>query len=275
MTGWLVTGVGGGLGRAVAEAALADGDVVAGTVRNAAALAAFEALAPGRATGLLMEASDPASIERAVAVAERATGGIGVLVANAGRGLVGALEETSLDEVRALFEVNVFGPIAVMQAVLPLMRGRGGGRIVNITSVSGLAAWIGTSVYGATKYAMECVGETLANEVREHGITVINVAPGALRTEFAGRSLARTACQLDAYDGAAREAERVLTAGAGQERGDPARAAAAILAAVRAEHPPLHLLLGEDALHYAEAARDRLAADIERWRATSLSVAFD
>ena len=275
MTGWLITGVGGGLGRAVAKAALAAGDVVAGTVRSRAAIAAFEVLAPGRAVGLIMEASDPDSIARAVECAEHATGGIEVLVANAGRGLVGALEETSLDEMRALFEVNVFGPIAAIQAVLPLMRGRGGGRIVNITSVSGLAAWVGTSAYGATKHAMECVGETLANEVREHGITVVNVASGGLRTEFGGRSLARAGRRLAAYDGAARDAERTFASSAGHEAGDPERAAAAILAIVRAEDPPMHLLLGEDALHYAETAMDRLTVEISRWRSLSASTMFD
>jgi NAD(P)-dependent dehydrogenase (short-subunit alcohol dehydrogenase family) len=272
---WLVTGSNSGLGHAIAVLALGEGEVVVGTVRSETARVAFEALAPGRAFGVLMEARDPESVTQAVATAERLTGGIDVLVANAGRGLVGALEETSLAEIRELFEINVFGAVSVIQAVLPGMRMRGAGHIVNVTSVSGLAAWVGTSIYGATKYAMECIGETLANEVREHGIKVTNVAPGGLRTDFAGRSLARTACRLDAYDGAARDADRAFAQYGGQERGDPARVAAAILAMVRSPEPPVHLLLGEDALHYAEDAIGRLQADIDRHRAVSLSTHFD
>lgn len=274
MRNWLITGVGRGLGRALAEAVLAEGECVAGTVRSEAARTAFEALAPGRAFGLLMEARDPVSVAAAATDAERLTGGIDVLVANAGRGLVGALEETSLDEIRDLFEVNVFGPITLIQAVLPAMRARRAGHIVNITSVSGLAAWVGTSVYGATKYAMECVGETLANEVREHGIKVTNVAPGGMRTDFAGRSLAVTAQRMADYDGAARDADRAFASYGGQEQGDPVRAAAAIIAAVRAPEPPVHLLLGKDAVHYAEEAIARLQGEIDRWRELSLSTSF-
>ena len=275
MAGWLVTGASSGLGRAIAEAALAQGDIVVGTVRSEAARLAFEALQPGRSFGVLMEVRDPRSVEQAVADAEQATGGIDILVANAGRGLVGALEETSLEEMRDLFEVNVFGAISVIQAALPRMRARGAGHIVNVTSVSGLASWVGTSIYGATKYAMECIGQTLAAEVREHGISVTNVAPGGLRTDFAGRSLARTALQMSEYDGAARQAERVLVAGHGTEPGDPVRAAAAIVAIAGMPNPPMHLLLGPDAVHYAEAAMQALKADIEQWRSVSLSTAAE
>lgn len=273
MTRWFITGIGSGLGRALAEAALAAGDIVAGTLRSEAACLAFEAIAPGRAIGLMMEARDTGSVQRAVAEAERRLGAIDVLVCNAGRGLVGALEETSLAEMRDLFEVNVFGPIAVMQAALPAMRARRSGRIINITSVSGLAAWVGTSVYGASKYAMECIGETLANEVREHGIFVTNVAPGGLRTDFAGRSMALTRTRMDAYDGAARDAERSFASHRGEEPGDPVRAAAAILEIARAPEPPMHLLLGADAIHYAEGAAARLAGDIARWRELGRSIA--
>lgn len=275
MRRWLITGTSSGLGRAVAEAALAVGDEVAGTARDAAACAAFEALVPGRSIGLRMEARDAMSVSEAVAEAERRLGGIDILVANAGRGLVGALEETSLAEIRDLFEINVFGAIALMQAVLPGMRSRGAGHIVNVTSVSGLAPWVGTSVYGATKYAMECVGATLAAEVAEFGIRVTNVAPGGLRTNFSGRSLAVADAQIAAYDGAARDAERSFTANRGDEPGDPQRAAATILELIGMTEPPLHLLLGEDALHYAEHNMLVLQQDMMRWRELSLSISQD
>jgi NAD(P)-dependent dehydrogenase (short-subunit alcohol dehydrogenase family) len=140
MANWLITGVGGGLGRALAKAALDAGHQVAGTVRQPAALADFETLAPGRARGFLADMADEASVKAAVEQAETALGGLDVLVNNAGYGLVGAIEESSLAEIRAQFEVNVFGPVAAIQAVLPHFRRRGGGHIINITSVSGLAA---------------------------------------------------------------------------------------------------------------------------------------
>src|SRR5437879_9571696 len=153
MANWLSTGVGGGLGRALAKAALDAGLQVAGTVRRPEALADFEALAPGRARGFLADMADEASVRAAVEQAETALGGLDVLVNNAGYGLVGAVEEASLAEIRAQFEVNVFGPVAAIQAVLPHFRRRGRGHIINITSVSGLAAWAGTGVYCGSKHA--------------------------------------------------------------------------------------------------------------------------
>ncbi|ADG10271.1 KR domain-containing protein [Caulobacter segnis] len=272
---WMITGVSGGLGREIARAALERGDVVVGTVRRPEAVAAFEALAPGRAHGVVMDVTDTAAIATAVAKAERATGTIDVLVNNAGYGLVGAVEEASLDEVRAQFEVNVFGPLAVLKAVLPAMRARRAGRIINITSVSGLAVWAGTGVYCASKWALEGLTQTLAQEVAELGILVVNVAPGGLRTDFATGSKVIVADKLSDYDGLARDAERIMADHAGQEPGDPAKAARAILTIADVEAPPMHLLLGEDALKYAGYAAQGLAADIEAWKALSLSIGFN
>jgi len=272
---WLITGVSGGLGREIAAAALARGDVVAGTVRKLADVAAFEALAPGRAHGLVMDVTDLVAVENAVKAAQALTGQIDVLVNNAGYGLVGAVEEASLDEVRAQFETNVFGPLTVLKAVLPAMRARRSGRIVNITSVSGLAVWAGTGVYCASKWALEALTQSLAAEVAELGIKVVNVAPGGLRTAFAKGSKTIVEGKLADYDGLARDAERIMADHAGSEPGDPKKAALAVLAVVDAENPPLHLLLGEDALKYAGYAIDGLKADIEAWRETSLSIGFD
>ena len=270
---WMITGVSAGLGRAIARAALDRGDRVAGTVRSPAAAQAFEALEPGRAFAFQLEVTDAAAVTRTVASIERQFGAIDVVVNNAGYGLVGAVEEASLDEVRAQFETNVIGPLAVLKAVLPAMRARRGGRVVNISSVSGLATWPGTGVYCASKFALVALTQTLAAEVAELGVRVINVAPGGLRTDFAGRSQHVVADKIADYDGLAREAERILADHAGHEPGDPAKAAAAILAVVDAEAPPNHLLLGEDALKYASLGRDALWADIAAWR--HLSIAFD
>ncbi|USQ94433.1 oxidoreductase [Caulobacter sp. RL271] len=272
---WMITGVSGGLGREIARAALARGDVVVGTVRKPEAAAAFEAFAPGRAHGVVMDVTDTAAATAAVARAESVTGTIDVLVNNAGYGLVGAVEEASLEEVRAQFETNVFGPLAVLKAALPAMRARRAGRIINITSVSGLAVWAGTGVYCASKWALEGLTQTLAQEVAELGIKVVNVAPGGLRTDFAQGSKTIVAEKFADYDGLARDAERIMADHAGQEPGDPTKAALAILTIADAEDPPLHLLLGEDALKYAGYAAQGLAADIDAWKALTLSIGFN
>ncbi len=274
MTKWLITGVGGGLGRALAKAALDRGDEVAGTVRSAAHLAAFEALSPGRACGFLADMADEAAVRGAVQGALSALGGLDVLVNNAGYGLVGAVEEASLAEIRAQFEVNVFGPVAAIQAVLPHFRERRGGHIINITSVSGLAAWAGTGIYCGSKHALEGIGQTLAQEVAEFGIKVTNVEPGGMRTDYAGRSLIVTQHKIADYDGAARNAERILAGHAGQEAGDPAKVAAAILRIAGAEDAPLQLLLGADAVHYATQHAAAFQEEFGRWAALSLSTAF-
>jgi NAD(P)-dependent dehydrogenase (short-subunit alcohol dehydrogenase family) len=274
MTNWLITGIGGGLGRAVAQAALARGDVVVGTTRSDED-AEFKAMAPGRAHVLTVDLTDEASVRAAAARAEELTGGVERLLNNAGYGLVGAIEEVSVNEAKALFEINLFGAIRAIQAVLPAMRARGAGHIVNVTSVSGHAPWAGTGIYGATKYALECVGQTLAQEVAPFGIRVTNVAPGGFRTGFASWGLKIAAKEIGEYENSAHVARHVLTAGAGNEKGDPVRGAAAILAALDAPQPPLHLLLGEDALHYA---RDQIAfvgSEIDKWEAFSLSTAFE
>ena len=193
-----------------------------------------------------------------------------MLVNNAGYGLVGAVEESSAAEVRDQFEVNVFGQLAMIRAVLPFMRARRAGRIVNITSVSGLATWAGTGVYCASKFALEAIGRTLAAEVAELGIKVINVAPGGMRTDYAGRSLVTTAQEFPDYDGVARQAKMMLTAhaGTGGRRPGSGRPRDPHRRSTR-RNPPLNLLLGADALHYAEDEIARLQAEIEAWRAVS------
>ncbi|MCE7798020.1 oxidoreductase [Sphingobium sufflavum] len=274
MTTWLITGIGGGFGRAIATAALARGDTVVGTTR-AAGDAGFEALAPGRAHAISVDLRDEASVTAAVAKAEELTGGIDRLVNNAGYGLVGAIEEVTLDEVKALFEINLFGGIRMIQAALPFLRARGAGHIVNITSVSGLAPWSGTAIYGASKYAMECIGQTLAQEVAPFGVRVTNVAPGGFRTGFAETGLNIAAREIAAYDGGAHFARQSLTDGAGKEKGDPALAAAAILTVLDAPEPPLHFLLGADALHYARDQMALLESQIATWEELSLSTAYE
>ncbi|MCJ1960662.1 oxidoreductase [Novosphingobium mangrovi (ex Hu et al. 2023)] len=273
MTNWLITGIGGGLGRELAKAALARGDTVVGLTRKRED-AELTALAPERMHIVQVNLADEASVEAAVARAQILTGGIDRLVNNAGYGLVGAIEEVSIEEARALFEINVFGALRMIRAVLPAMRAQKRGHIVNVTSVSGHAPWAGTGIYGASKYALECIGQTLAQEVAPMNIGVTNVAPGGMRTEFAGGNLTIAARDIAEYDEVAHFARRSLTENAGSEAGDPARAAQAILEALDAPEPPLHLLLGEDALHYASDQHARVAQDMQTWETLARSIAF-
>jgi NAD(P)-dependent dehydrogenase (short-subunit alcohol dehydrogenase family) len=274
----MITGVAGGLGRAIAAAALARGDTVAGTVRRAAEMDQFENLAPGRALGYVLDVTDEAALHAAAADIEARTsalGGIAFLVNNAGYGLVGAVEEASLAEVRAQFEVNVFGALAATQAVLPAMRARRGGRIINISSVSGVATWGGTGIYCASKFALEGMMQTLAQEVAELGIKVVNVEPGGMRTDYAGRSAIKTARHLNDYDGLARNAERTMAAHNGHEPGDPAKIAQIVLQMADHEAPPLQLLLGADAVFYATQKQAQSQAELGQWMPLSMSTAFD
>lgn len=271
---WLITGVSGGLGEALARAALARGDKVCGTVRTRSDLAAFEALAPGCARAFVADMAEEAAVRAAVEAAEAALEGLDVVVANAGYGLVGAVEEASLAEIRAQFEVNVFGPIAAIQAALAHFRRRRAGHVIAVTSVSGVAAWAGTGIYCASKHALEGAVLTLAQEVAELGVKVTCVEPGGMRTNYASRSLLVAAARIADYDGAARNAERILGEHAGREPNDPARVAAAILAIAGIADPPLQLLLGADAVLYATRQVAAFQGEIGRWAPLSLSTGF-
>ncbi len=271
---WMITGVSTGLGRALAEAALAAGDRVVGTVRNAAALDDFTGLAPDRAIGMLVDVTDEAAVHDAVAAAEAQTGGIDILVANAGYGLVAGVEEASLAEIRAQFEVNVFGAVATIQAVLPYMRARRAGRILPITSVSGLVGWPSLGIYSGSKFALEGICETLALEVAPLGISVTMIEPGGLKTDFATRSRFESAQQIAEYDATVGASRRILAGHAGHEPGDPARAAQAILTVAAAEAPPLRLLLGTDALGYAQHKLSAQQAEIVAWAGLSTTSDF-
>ncbi|HEX3756469.1 MAG TPA: oxidoreductase [Rhizomicrobium sp.] len=270
---WLITGVGSGLGKALAAAVLAAGNTVAGTVRSEDAKNAFEADASGRARGFVMDLRDTSGIADTVKAVER-LGPIDVLVNNAGHGLAGAVEEASLAEARDQFEVNLFGPLGLIQAVLPGMRARRNGIIVNITSVSGLATWQGTGLYCASKFALEAIGETLADEVAPLGIKVINVEPGGMRTAFS-RSLTRARRKIADYATTAHSSEHILAERAGRESGDPGKMAWHILAAVTAESLPRHLLLGADAMHYVTRRMGAMLTEFGQWAPVTLDTQFD
>src|SRR5271169_6269235 len=196
----VITGVSSGFGRSLAEAALSDGHRVVGTLRNEAARAEFDRLSPGRSFGKLLDLTQGAPIAPLVAKVEVEIGAIDVLVNNAGYGHEGTVEESSLDDLRRQFEVNVFGAVAMIQAVLPYMRKRRSGHIINITSMGGFITLPGLGFYHGSKFALEGISETLGKEVKSLGIHVTAVAPGAFRTEWAGRSLVRAERKIADYD---------------------------------------------------------------------------
>jgi NAD(P)-dependent dehydrogenase (short-subunit alcohol dehydrogenase family) len=267
----LITGVSTGFGRALSEAALAKGYRVVGTVRNEAARAAFEALKPGQAFARLLDVTNTAAIAPLVAEIERDVGAIDVLVNNAGYGFEGILEESTLDEFRHQFDVNVFGAIAMMQAVLPFMRKRRSGRILNITSMGGYTTFPGISAYHGSKFALVGISETLAKEVRDLGIYVTSIAPGGFRTDWAGRSLIRKERSIVDYDTVFEPARKRRQDMSGKQIGDPTKAAAAMLTLIEAKNPPTNLLLGSDALRLVREKLDSLKSEIDAWEKLTLS----
>jgi NAD(P)-dependent dehydrogenase (short-subunit alcohol dehydrogenase family) len=274
MANWLITGVSSGFGRALAEVIFKKGGTVAGTVRKEKDKAEFERLAPGKAFAILLDVTDEKAVRQGVKEAEQKTGGIDVLVNNAGYGFEGAVEEATLAEFRHQFDVNVFGAVAVIQAILPFMRARRHGHIVNISSIGGLTAFPGIGAYHGSKFALEGISESLAKEVRHLGIKVTIVEPGGFRTDWAGRSMLHVDQTIPDYDASAGAFRRMLAERNGKQTGDPRKAAEAIILAVESEEPPLHLLLGPDALRLAGEKLGALTAEILKWAPVSADTDF-
>jgi NAD(P)-dependent dehydrogenase (short-subunit alcohol dehydrogenase family) len=273
MKKWFITGVSSGLGRALAVAALGAGDVVAGSVRHEAARNEFNALQPDRARAFIMGVADHDGVTTTIRQADEAIGGIDVLVNNAGVSLEGTIEETSWAEIYEQFQVNVFGPVAVMKAALPAMRERRRGLIVNITSLAGYATGGGTGVYGGAKLALEGISKSLAKECAPFGIAVMTVIPGAFRTDLgANRRSARDSIADYAPQNEARRTR--LAALSGHQRGDPSRAAQAIIAAVNTTPAPRRLVLGIDAADYIAADLVAFGEEIRQWESLSRATDF-
>lgn len=267
----LITGVSSGFGRALAQQALLAGHRVVGTARNEPDRQAFEALAPGRAFGRLLDVTDTAAIDALVADIETNIGAIDVLVNNAGYGHEGILEESTLAELRQQFEVNVFAPAALIKAVLPHMRARRRGHILNITSMGGFITMPGIAWYCGSKFALEGISEVLGKEVAPFGIHVTAVAPGSFRTDWAGRSMARAPRSIDDYDALFDPIRSAREAKSGHQLGDPVKAAQAMLQVIDSDAPPRHLLLGSDALQLVRAKLDTMAKSIDAWEQLSRS----
>ncbi len=260
---WLITGANSGLGRAVTEAAVAAGDVAVATARRAGALDGLAAVHPRQVDVLPLDVTDAAAVDATIRDVISRHGRIDVLVNNAGRTHVGAAEETTDAELRGLFEVHLFGPAALTRAVLPHMRSRRSGAIVQISSMGGQMSFAGFSAYSATKFALEGMSEALADEVRPLGIKVLIIEPGAFRTGLFGNHSA--SAPIPAYAETVGRTRQMVETSAGTQPGDPAKAAAAILTALDAPDTPLRLPLGDDAVDAILGHLDSTRADIETW----------
>ena len=262
---WLITGASTGLGRVLAEQVLAGGGQVAATARKPEQLALLREKYGQNVFTQALDVTDEASVEDAVAAIEQHFGRIDVLVNNAGYGLVGAVEEAAEADIRQVFETNVFGLLRVTRAVLPGMRARRAGHILNLSSIGGLIASPGLGYYNATKFAVEALSESLTGELKPLGIRVTVVEPGPFRTDFLGRSGVISDTQIADYNSTAGNARKYFAENDGKQKGDPVRAAQAMMAAVEAaESPaagaaPKHLLLGQ-------SAWERMSARVEQWQ---------
>ncbi|MGO4629500.1 oxidoreductase [Streptomyces sp. 2RAF24] len=271
---WLITGANSGFGRAFAEAAIGAGDVVVAAARRTGTLDDLVAAHPDQVEAVALDVTDHAAVDRVVAgIAER-HGRIDVLVNNAGRTHVGSVEETDDAELRSLFDVHVFGPAALTRAVLPHMRARRSGAIVQLSSVGGQMSMAGFGAYSATKFALEGLSEALAAEVNPLGIRVLIVEPGAFRTSLFGNGSLSTDTVADYADtvGATRA---FVEGGDGGQAGDPAKAAAAVLAALDAEEPPLRLALGSDSIDTIYGHLEQVRGDLAAWEKVGRETGFD
>ncbi|KGT91228.1 oxidoreductase [Enterobacter cancerogenus] len=271
----LITGVSSGFGRALALEALAKGYRVIGTVRNVEAKLAFEQLHPQNALAFELDVTHFAAIDDLIADIEADQGPIDVLVNNAGYGHEGIMEESSLEEMRRQFDVNVFGAVAMIKAVLPFMRQRRRGHILNITSMGGFITMPGISYYCGSKFALEGISETLSKELAPFNIHVTAVAPGSFRTDWAGRSMVRSARSISDYDALFDPIRQAREEKSGKQLGDPQKAAHAMLAIIESDNPPAHLLLGSDALKLVKDKLVALNAEIEAWETLTRSTDGD
>ncbi|MFF8400414.1 oxidoreductase [Streptomyces sp. NPDC015684] len=271
---WLVTGASSGFGRAIGEAAVAAGDVVIGAARRPKALDDLVAAHPDQVEALRLDVTDTAALEGAVRDVVARHGRIDVLVNNAGRTHVGAVEETTERELRDLFDLHVFGPTALVRAVLPHMRERRSGAIVQMSSMGGQMSFAGFGAYSGTKFALEGISEALADEVAEFGIKVLIVEPGGFRTSLMESGRAGVSADSGIYAKVG-ETRGFVSGGDGTQPGDPAKAAALILAALGAERTPLRLPLGDDGVSAVLAHLDQVREDVTAWEKRTRATGFE
>lgn len=272
---WLITGCDSGMGYRIAETALENGDRVAATVLSKELQGPLKERFPDRCRYYHLDIRDSKMVSEVVSRIHGDFGSIDVLVNNAGYGLLGSLEETSEDEYRRLFDVNVFGLAEITKAVLPIMRKQRSGRIINTASQAGFVGVMGLAFYSASKFAVEGLSEALAREVAPFGIHVSIIEPGSFRTEFAGNSLALSAKVIEDYASTAGVIRAGLTGKHGKQPNDPGKLGKVVWKLSTAEKPPMHLAIGEDCLLEILGKLDAVRAQAEEWRDVSCSTYFD
>jgi NAD(P)-dependent dehydrogenase (short-subunit alcohol dehydrogenase family) len=272
---WLITGCSTGLGRALAEAVLAAGQNAVVTARDAGKVADLATNISDRVLPLALDVTDSTQVTDAVSQAEEKFGHIDVLVNNAGYGYRAAVEEGDESDIRQLFETQFFGAVAMIKAVLPGMRARRSGAIVNISTIGVQIMPAGSGYYAASKAALEAMSGALHGELKPLGISVTVIEPGGFRTDFAGRSLTQSSTVIDDYAETAGKRRKEHDTAHGTQPGDPAKAAKAIIAAVESDEPPAFLLLGNDALNTYRRINEAKLDTINKWEHLSTSTDID
>lgn len=272
---WFITGISSGLGKALAQSVIEKGDFVIGTFRHQTQADIFNNQYKEEAFALKLDITNPQEIQEAFQTIQSRFGRLDVLVNNAGFGFAGAVEETSDDEVRMVFEANFFGTLQVTQAALPIFRQQQHGHIIQISSHGGIKAFPGFGIYNASKFALEGFSEALAAEVATLGIKVTIVEPGPFRTGFANTSFKEAQNRIDDYDATAGAFRARMKQVDGKQEGDPAKAALAIIKIVELEHPPLRLPLGKIAIGTITAKLDSVKKDLLEWSTVAESAVFD
>ena len=271
---WFITGCSTGFGRSLAKEILQLGYKAVVTSRKKEDVADLVASYPETAISLALDVTDKSQIASSVTAAIEHFGRIDVLVNNAGIGYFGAIEESDEEEVRRMFDINVFGLANVTKAVLPIMRKQRSGHILNVASIGGLVSFPAVGFYNATKYAVDGLSESLAKEVAHLGIKVTIIAPSGFRTDWAGRSAKNSDIVIDDYAPSAHQNKDSIRGYSGNQPGDPERAAKAIVKAVESANPPLRLLLGAAALKNARIKLDQLKTDFDNWQETTVGADF-
>lgn len=271
---WLITGISSGLGQALAQTVIERGDRVIGTFRQEAQIDTFNDLYPNKAIGIKLDLTNPIDIQHAFEFVQSKFGKLDVLVNNAGLGFAGAIEETSEEETRGIFEANFFGVLELTRVFLPLFRQQRSGNIIQISSHGGFKAFAGFGIYNASKFALEGFSEALAQEIEPLGIKLTIVEPGPFRTKFAGTSLKFAERTIDDYLATAGAFRERLKSVDGLQEGDPNKAATAIYNLTTLDKSPLRLPLGKVALHSLASKLASVQTDLDNFRGVAESVVY-
>jgi NAD(P)-dependent dehydrogenase (short-subunit alcohol dehydrogenase family) len=272
---WLITGISGGFGKVLTEEVLSHGDFVIGSFRHRNQVDEFNAAHAGKALGVLMDITKKEEVDAVFQMLQKDFGKLDVLVNNAGFGILGAIEEVSLEECRKVLETNFFGTLYVTQQALPLMRKQQSGHIIQFSSQAGIKSAAGVGIYNASKYALEGFSEALYWEMIPFGIKVTLVEPGPFRTNFLGSSLALAERSIDAYQETVGAFRKFMTERSnGNQEGDPVKGAMAVFDITNLDNPPLRLPLGKSAVTVIQAKLDLIKQDLERFRDVAEAAVF-